>query len=268
MSSEKNTEVLGKNLKADLHNYRAFVGPSNNYDVTSAVQFNLLTQIGLRENHFLLDIGCGSLRAGRLFIPYLQDGRYFGIEPEKWLIEEGIKNEIGKDLLDIKHPVFSNNNDYNLSIFNKKFDYILAQSIFSHAPETSIRKCLFEAEKVMKPTSIFAVTFFKGDKDYTGDKWVYPGSVNYTISKIKKMVEEANLICKPIEWPHPKLQTWILILKSENRDLEIEFSNFTKTTNMKKQLIFYKENLAQLENHPYVKLGKKFNRVFNFIRKK
>lgn len=90
-----------KNLKAlDLptgsHHYRAFVGSPEKYDLVSAIQFNLLTSIGLRENHYLLDIGCGSLRGRRLFIVYLLSAHYLEIEPEKWLIEEGIKKELGK----------------------------------------------------------------------------------------------------------------------------------------------------------------------------
>ena len=54
--------------------YREYVGTSETYDIGGAIQFNLLTTLGLREHHRLLDVGCGSLRAGRLFIPYLLKG--------------------------------------------------------------------------------------------------------------------------------------------------------------------------------------------------
>ena len=73
-----------------LYQYRTFVGPTEKYDIVGALQFCLLIFLGLREENNLLDIGCGSLRSGRFFITYLQKGKYFGIEPEKWLIEEGI----------------------------------------------------------------------------------------------------------------------------------------------------------------------------------
>src|SRR3990172_12495843 len=97
---------FGKSLPIGSRHYRAYVGPPEKYDLVAASQFNLLTWLGLRESHFLLDIGCGSLRAGRLFIPYLLPGHYFGIEPEQWLIEDGIKNELGPDILRVKRPVF------------------------------------------------------------------------------------------------------------------------------------------------------------------
>src|SRR5690242_2519307 len=81
--------------------YRAFIGPYQNYDLVGAMQFNLLTYLGLREHHSLLDIGCGSLRAGKLFIPYLLAGNYYGIEPEEWLLEAGISQEVGQDQINI-----------------------------------------------------------------------------------------------------------------------------------------------------------------------
>jgi len=65
----------------DQH-YRAFVGPTYRYDLIGAQQFALLYLLGLRETHRLLDFGCGSLRLGRMAIPYLLEGHYFGIEPE------------------------------------------------------------------------------------------------------------------------------------------------------------------------------------------
>ena len=85
--------------------YKRFVGPSDKYDLASSMQFNLLTTLGLRDQHKLLDIGCGSLRAGRLFIPYLQSGNYYGIEPEKWLVSEAIQNELGKDIINILNEI-------------------------------------------------------------------------------------------------------------------------------------------------------------------
>jgi hypothetical protein len=51
--------------------HRAFVGQPQRYDVAAASQFALLFLLGLREHHRVLDFGCGSLRLGRLLIPYL-----------------------------------------------------------------------------------------------------------------------------------------------------------------------------------------------------
>ena len=60
-----------RKLEAGTRHYRAYVGSPKAYDVTAATQFALMVGLGLREDHTLLDIGCGSLCGGRLFIPYL-----------------------------------------------------------------------------------------------------------------------------------------------------------------------------------------------------
>jgi hypothetical protein len=71
--------------RAGDHEYRAFVGPFEQYDVIGASQFALLYALGLRQHHRLLDVGCGSLRAGRMLIAYLEPGNYAGIEPNTGL---------------------------------------------------------------------------------------------------------------------------------------------------------------------------------------
>lgn len=199
----------GGDQSADEALYRSFVGPAENYDVVSAMQFNLLTFLGLRENQQVLDVGCGSLRAGRVLIAYLQPGRYFGIEPEQWLIEEGIRNETGQDLINLKRPRFSNDQNFTLTTFNEKFDFMLAQSVFSHAAQSSIRRCLSEAKKVMKPSAMFAATYFQGE-NYTGDAWVYPGFSTFQRDMMESLAVEQGLACKHLDWPHPSGQTWVI----------------------------------------------------------
>lgn len=220
-SSEKQT----LNRSTQEQGYRSYVGPPEKYDLVAANQFTLLTLLGLRESHYLLDIGCGSLRAGRLFIPYLLPGRYFGIEPNQWLIDEGIRNEIGTEMIRIKKPVFSNNADFGFSAFGQSFDFLLAQSIFSHAPRNMIAKCLSEARKVMNTDSILVANYFKGENDHAGNEWVYPGCVYYTPEMISRLADENSLECKTLSWPHPNGLTWIAITRSESERTVADFAH-------------------------------------------
>ena len=91
-------------LKHGDKHYRAYIGPPLQYDFMGATQFRLLCSLGLRAHHQVLDLGCGSLRAGRFLINYLEPGNYCGIEPNKWLIDEGIKEQVGDSLIVIKKP--------------------------------------------------------------------------------------------------------------------------------------------------------------------
>ncbi len=224
--------------------YRGFVGPSETYDLISATQFNLLTFLDLREDHYLLDIGCGSLRAGKLFIPFLLPGRYHGIEPEQWLIDEGIRNELGKDMLGVKKPVFNNDDNFTLSVFEKKFDYILAHSIFSHASERQISRCLSEARKVMRPTSLFIATFAKGDDNYSGDEWVYPGFVMYTEDHMRALFEKQGLASTILSWPHPEFQVWI-VAALRNHTEGTETSGYSRIENLGSEVKEHRESLLR-----------------------
>ena len=189
--------------------YRAFVGPADKYDLVAASQFALLARLGLREHHFLLDVGCGSLRAGRLFIPYLLPDRYYGIEPETWLIKTGFRLELGDDIGLVKRPSFSHDRDFTLTTFDRPFDFVLAQSIFSHASPRQIVRCLSQAAQVLKPRGIFAATYFEGDVDYAGDDWVYPGCVTYRFESMAAFAREQGLRCDRLDWPHPNGQQWL-----------------------------------------------------------
>ena len=82
------THGTGIGQPGGSEHYRAYVGPPHYYDLMAAMAFNLLTICGLREHHRVLDIGCGSLRMGRLLMPYLLAERDTGLEPNRWLVEE------------------------------------------------------------------------------------------------------------------------------------------------------------------------------------
>jgi len=208
----------GRGLRPGDHHYRAFIDFPDRYDIGAAMQFNLLTALGLREDHSLLDIGCGSLRAGRLFIFYLRPGRYFGLEPERWLIEEGIRQELGQEILSVKRPTFSHDRDFTLSAFGRQFDFLLAQSVFSHAAPRQVRRCLAEAHAVMTPTAIFVATYWRGRENYTGEGWVYPGRVRYTADDMAALAHEQGLVSQTLDWTHPSGQTWIAITRPAHRD--------------------------------------------------
>src|SRR5689334_15595174 len=76
--------------------HRTYVGGL--WDELGQLQFDFLVNNGLKPQHYLLDIACGSLRAGVHFIPYLEVGHYLGIDKEEDLIQAGIEQELGQEL--------------------------------------------------------------------------------------------------------------------------------------------------------------------------
>lgn len=204
------------NLKPGDKHYKAYVGPPTQYDFMGATQFRLLCTLGLRSNHFLLDFGCGSLRSGRFFLSYLDDGRYFGIEPNEWLIEDSVNNQIGKDVIILKNPRFDHNSEFRTDVFDQQFDFIIAQSIFSHTGSDLTKTALQNFKESLKPDGLIAVTFVEGHEDTDDIGWVYPGCVSYRRSSIEGLAAEAGLYIIRIPWYHPR-QSWFLLSKNKNR---------------------------------------------------
>ena len=206
------------------NNYRAYIGPPMQYDFMGATQFRLLCTLGLRAEHKVLDLGCGSLRAGRFLISYLERGNYYGIEPNKWLIEEAIKDQLGSSIIEIKKPSFDHNSEFDTHVFNSKFDYIIAQSIFSHTGLDLLEIALKNIKTSLTPSGVALVTFIKGEHDFEGSGWVYPGCVEFTQSTILSFVKKIGLQVKELPWFHPR-QTWFILSTCiANLPLDSEFS--------------------------------------------
>src|SRR5262245_59031296 len=184
---------LGVGLKPGDAHYRAYVGPPEEYDLIGAMTFNLLTTLGLRQHHTLVDIGCGSLRAGRLLIPYLNDGKYVGVEPNRWLVEDGIKWEIGADLVRIKTPRFYySGSPAALEGSGLVVDFAVAQSIFSHCGIDLIRSWLAGLSPFLARTGVLAATFLVADRDFAGTGWVYPECVGFTLSTLRQVAADSG----------------------------------------------------------------------------
>jgi len=205
------------NLRPGSKHYMAYVGPPKKYEAVGKMQFDFLIAAGLQKDSKLLDIGCGSLRAGLHFIPYLNEACYFGLEPNKWLVDEGIKQNLTESIVNEKQPLFEYNSNFDLSGFNSNFDFVIAQSIFSHASQSQIKQCLSEVNSTLNKNGLFLATFVLGKANYEGDEWVYPACVRYTESHIKKMIEETGLKCLKSNWPQGVGQTWFVIYKEGNQ---------------------------------------------------
>jgi len=137
--------------------HRAYVG--SKWDIVGKLQIEYLKFKGLRQWHTLFDIGCGSLRAGVHFIKYLDERNYIGIEKQKLLVDLALKEELEKSIQDEKKPIFLFNDNFEFEKIDKKFDYAIAQSVFTHMTLKDIEKCLLKLHAKSKLTSVFYATF-------------------------------------------------------------------------------------------------------------
>lgn len=176
------------NKKYTNRDYKGFVGDPKKYDTIGKILYTMLIENGLKKHHYFLDIGCGSLRLGKILIPYLNKNRYFGIEPNHWLVQYGINEELTVDVFEKKNPSFSKESGFNISECEKDFDFILANSIFIHAPKNDVEKCIDQALMVLKKNGVFIFSFIPGPDNNNKD-WTYPGAVKYSKKYIESQLE-------------------------------------------------------------------------------
>ena len=206
--TEQEAAELGLHHKTGEDHYRAFVGRPHNYDLGGAVQFEFLFDLGMREYHRILDIGCGSLRLGRHIIPWLMPGRYYGLEPNREIVIAGLQQHFGSgedgEIVRCKQPSFAYNADFDFSFIGEPVDFMMAHSIASHTGVTEIEKLFTAVASACHDETVAVVTFCRceGSADQNEDDgWFYPGIVRYTDEFVAALAAKVGLrACRTI-WP-------------------------------------------------------------------
>jgi ubiquinone/menaquinone biosynthesis C-methylase UbiE len=188
------------------------------------LQLKFMKEHGLMPDHHLLDVGCGSLRGGIYFIKYLNEGHYCGLDINPSLIKAG-QVELSRAKLHNKKPQLKVDNSFNFKLFNKAFDYAIAQSVFTHLPVNLIQRCLINIEKVLNPGGKFFATFFETENKFASGPLIQSKSdgvktyidrdpYHYHISLFEYLVEGSSLNFEYIgDWGHPRNQKMICFIK-------------------------------------------------------
>jgi SAM-dependent methyltransferase len=127
------------------------------------LQFDYLVGHGLQPGDRMLEIGCGNLRAGRLFIEYLNPGHYYGLDisPDILVAAQETLTEYG---LQGKIPHLTVVSDLKLEFLpSERFTVVHAHSVFSHSPIGVIDECLAHVGRIMTKDGIFDFTFNRTD---------------------------------------------------------------------------------------------------------
>lgn len=194
--------------------YREYVGGA--WEEVGELQFAFLCSAGLRPDHVLVDIGCGSLRGGVHFIRYLDAGNYLGIEREAQLVEVGIESELGRDDHDVKQPEFVISGAFEFERFSKRPDYGLALSVFTHLTLDDIALCLRKLRPVVGPEFRLFASFFEVEREArnTGGSHPHRGFA-YTQNQMRGTAADAGWDLHYIgEWGHPRGQRMLELTPS------------------------------------------------------
>jgi hypothetical protein len=194
-------EVLG---------HRVYVG--GNWERIGRLQFEFLVSCGLLPHHYLLDIACGSLRAGIHFIPYLESGHYLGIDKEATLIDAGINDELGMEAYRQKRPELVVSDTFEFETFTVRPHFALAQSLFTHLPPSLIHGCLDRLHGFLRSDGVFYATFKEVGREVVNPDQPHDhDAFEYTRRQMEDFGTDNGWNAEYIgEWNHPRHQKMML----------------------------------------------------------
>ena len=144
--------------------HRRTIGNFELWDELGQLQFDFMVEHGLKPEHKLLDVGCGPLRGGIKFINYLEPGNYYGVDKRADVIDESNRVEIPQNGLAPRRPTLLAIEDFGFSRLGEKFDFALAQSVFTHLHLNSIVRCLVNMDTALVDGGVFYATFFLNEQ--------------------------------------------------------------------------------------------------------
>jgi SAM-dependent methyltransferase len=194
------------------------------WDYLGKLQLDYLVEQGLKPDDYVLDVGCGPLRAGVHFIGYLEPGHYAGIDKRGDTLERARRIELPRYGLDDKDPHLLVNGAFEFSKLGMTFDYAIAQSVFTHLPVNTIVRCLVEMAKVLRPGGRFYATIYENPqgKTYLGEIQQSERVVSYPDrDKYHYDLETLRCACEGMgltmsyngDWGHPDNQKMVVFTR-------------------------------------------------------
>lgn len=177
------------------HGHRRVTG--GGWESMGQLQLETLKAHGLAPQHRLIDVGCGSLRGGVLFVPYLDPGHYYGLDANQTFTEAGLEQEFDAETrARIPAENFRFNIDFTFDFADVAFDYACAFSLFTHLSVNKISLCLDNLRPLMAPGGQFLATFFTAEDLRLAEPvkrtakvttWSWKDPYHYSLGQIEAM---------------------------------------------------------------------------------
>jgi SAM-dependent methyltransferase len=196
------------------------------WEAMGELQLSFLQSKGLKPEHRLLDIGCGSLRGGVKFVAFVDAGNYYGTDLNRPFLDAGYDKEIKPLGLADRLPRENliEDGEFDFTWAEKSFDFAIAQSVFTHLPLGELRKCLHGLWPHMRPGGKFFATFFEVDRDDVETMVHQPGGMqthrdkdpfHFTRAAVESQSDGLPWeACYVGNWEHPRSQRMILYTRT------------------------------------------------------
>jgi hypothetical protein len=186
------------------HGHRESVGGL--WGQIGRLQFEFLVKAGLRPADTLLDLACGSLRAGIHFIRYLDPGHYLGIDKRIELVVYGVSLELGIEDYRKKRPRFVISDAFEFERFDERPNFGIGQSIFTHLAAADIVRCLQKLKPRATGDCRFFATFREVTEPQQNPAQSHSHAVfDYTRAQMTQLAAEAGWKFRYLgDWGHPR----------------------------------------------------------------
>jgi SAM-dependent methyltransferase len=178
--------------------YKHAIGGGENWEEHGQLQLDFLISQGLRQNHSLLDIGCGTGRLARKAAPYCH---YWGVDISGAAAD--IANELSRtEGWDKYRPTISCNWPHGA-----RFDFLWAFSVFIHLPQNIMEDTMKRAAEVMHAGSKFLFAYVPNEV-----------SARTGLKQFRKTRENYVLAAKGAGLTFDELPDWVFATIGERPD--------------------------------------------------
>jgi hypothetical protein len=167
------------------------------------------------------------LRGGRWIIPLLEPGHYCGIEPQRHMVERGVAEFLGPEMVELKRPRFDHNDRFDFSVFGMQFTHFMARSIWTHAAKPQIEAMLDGVAATGTPGAILLASYLPASRlsrrqDYRGTEWVgrshqseRAGMVAHSFGWIREASSRRGMTAERVSRPPltRRGQVWVAVRK-------------------------------------------------------
>jgi len=167
---------------------------ANRFLKTAEIEFDFLKKEGLNRQSVFVDYGCGSVRLGRVLIPYLASGHYHGVDMTDTFYKLGI-DEFDQQLIQEKKPYLAVINKNTIAELSKKhIDFIFSSAVLYHIPEKEIKNYFANIIALMDEGTIAYVDFTDAPerKQLSKMTWLYPAS--FMLDQLSEFDVNASLL--------------------------------------------------------------------------
>lgn len=141
----------------------ALVGPPDLWQMKRRFQIQFLQGVGLKPNHHLLDLGCGTLRGGIPLIEYLEPGHYAGVDVRHQVLEEG-RRELLESGLARQAPQLVHCPRIAELDLGRRFGFVWAFAVLIHMDDAVLDSAIAAVARHLDDSGVFYATVNVGSE--------------------------------------------------------------------------------------------------------